>query len=60
MIMKMHTEEVDKYMAFYVEKENEWYVATDLETKVASRGKTAAEASSNLEEALELLDEESF
>ncbi len=41
-----------------VSKEDNWYVATDIQTQVASQGKTAEEAISNVKEALELYFEE--
>ena len=38
----------------YVTKEENWYVATDIASSVASQGKTMEEALANLKEALEL------
>lgn len=38
----------------YIQKEDSWYVATSIETGVASQGKTIDEALSNLTEALSL------
>ncbi len=38
----------------YIQKEEDWYVATSIETGVASQGKTIDEALENLTEALEL------
>lgn len=38
----------------YIQKEEEWYVATSIETGVASQGKNIDEALSNLTEALSL------
>ncbi len=37
-----------------VTQEEKWFVATDLNTNVASQGKTITEALANLKEALEL------
>ncbi|MCL2557664.1 MAG: type II toxin-antitoxin system HicB family antitoxin [Treponema sp.] len=41
-----------------VEKEEEWFVATCFENRVASQGKTVDEAIENLKEALELYYED--
>ena len=41
----------------YIQKEENWYVATSLETGVASQGKTIDEVISNLSEALSLYKE---
>ena len=41
----------------YIQKEDNWYVATSIETGVASQGKTIDEAISNLSEALSLYKE---
>lgn len=38
----------------YIQKEENWYVATSIETGVASQGKTIDEALLNLKEALSL------
>ena len=38
----------------YIQKEDDWYVATSIETGVASQGKTMDEAIANLSEALTL------
>ncbi len=38
--------------------EDPWYVAKDIETNVASQGKTLEEAKNNLKEALELYFED--
>ena len=40
-------------------KEDDWYVAKDISTNVASQGKTSDEAEANLKEALELYFEDS-
>lgn len=37
-----------------ITKEENWFVATDFATNIASQGKTLEEATSNLKEALEL------
>lgn len=42
----------------YIQKEEDWYVATSIETNVASQGKTIDEALSNLSEALSLYFED--
>ncbi len=41
-----------------IQKEDGWYVATALESGVASQGKTMEESLSNLREALELYFED--
>lgn len=41
-----------------IQKEDNWYVATSIETGVASQGKTIDEAIDNLKEALELYYED--
>lgn len=41
-----------------IQKEDNWYVATSIETGVASQGQTIDEAISNLKEALELYYED--
>lgn len=41
-----------------IQKDDDWYVATSIETGVASQGKTIDEAISNLKEALELYYED--
>lgn len=41
-----------------IQKEEEWYVATSIESGVASQGKTMDEAIANLKEALELFYED--
>ena len=41
-----------------IQKEDEWYVATSLESGVASQGKTIDEAIENLKEALILFYED--
>lgn len=41
----------------YIQKEDNWYVATSIETGVASQGKNIDEAISNLSEALSLYKE---
>ena len=38
----------------FIEKEDDWYVATSIESGVASQGRTMDEAIANLKEALEL------
>lgn len=40
-----------------IQREEEWYVARDTETGVASQGQTRSEALANLAEALELHEE---
>lgn len=42
-----------------ITKEDNWYVASSIETSVASQGKTIEEAIANLKEALELYFEDS-
>lgn len=42
----------------YIQKEENWYVATSIETGVASQGKTMDEALANLSEALTLYFED--
>ncbi len=42
----------------YVTKEENWYVATDIASSVASQGKTMEESLANLKEALELYYED--
>lgn len=42
----------------YVMKEENWFVATSIETGVASQGKTLEESLENLKEALELYYED--
>lgn len=41
-----------------IHKEDDWYVATDILSGVASQGKTIDEASDNLKEALSLYYED--
>ncbi|MCD8048293.1 MAG: type II toxin-antitoxin system HicB family antitoxin [Clostridia bacterium] len=41
-----------------IQKEDEWYVATALESGVASQGRTMEESLNNLREALELYFED--
>ena len=41
-----------------IEKEENWFVATSVETSVASQGKSINEAMDNLREALELYFED--
>ena len=41
-----------------IQKEENWYVATDLESGVASQGKTINESMENLREALSLYYED--
>lgn len=43
-----------------IQKEDNWYVATSVETGVASQGKTIDEAIDNLKEALELYYEDNI
>ena len=43
-----------------IQKEENWYVATAIESGVASQGKTIDEALENLSEALELYYEDNF
>ena len=40
-----------------VTKEDDWYIATDVSSGIASQGKTEEEALANLKEALELYNE---
>ena len=42
----------------YIQKEDDWYVATSIESGVASQGKTIDEALANLSEALSLYFED--
>lgn len=42
----------------YIQKEEDWYVATSIETGVASQGKTIDDALTNLSEALSLYFED--
>lgn len=42
----------------YIQKEENWYVATGIETGVASQGKTIDDTLSNLTEALSLYFED--
>lgn len=42
-----------------VTKEDDWYIASSIETNVVSQGKTIEDAISNLKEALELYFEDS-
>lgn len=42
-----------------ITKEDDWYVASSIETNVVSQGKSIEEALSNLKEALELYFEDS-
>lgn len=41
-----------------ITKENDWYIASSLETNVVSQGKTIEESIANLKEALELYFED--
>ena len=41
-----------------IQQEENWYVATDIQSGVASQGKTINESLSNLKEALELYYED--
>ena len=41
-----------------IQKEDDWYVATDVSTGVASQGKTLDDSISNLKEALQLYYED--
>lgn len=41
-----------------IQQEENWYVATDIQSGVASQGKTIDESLSNLKEALELYYED--
>ena len=41
-----------------IQKEENWYVATDISTGVASQGKTLEESTENLKEALSLYYED--
>lgn len=43
-----------------IQKEENWYVATSIESGVASQGKTIDEAIANLKEALELYYEDNI
>lgn len=42
----------------FIQKEDDWYVATDISSGVASQGKTLDESMENLKEALELYYED--
>ena len=42
----------------FIQKEEDWYVATDIVSGVASQGKTIDESIENLKEALELYYED--
>ena len=42
----------------YIQQEENWFVATDISSGVASQGKTIDESISNLKEALELYYED--
>lgn len=42
----------------YIIKDDDWYVATDIASSVASQGKTMEESLANLKEALELYYED--
>ena len=42
----------------YIQKEDDWYVATDITSGVASQGKTLEESIANLKEALMLYYED--
>lgn len=42
-----------------ITKEDDWYVASSIETSVASQGRTIEEAIANLKQALELYFEDS-
>ena len=44
----------------YIQKEDNWYVATSIETGVTSQGRTIYEAISNLSEALSLYYEDNI
>ncbi len=44
----------------FIQKEDNWYVATSIETGVASQGKSIDEALSNLSEALSLYFEDNI
>ena len=43
----------------YIIKDDDWYVATDIASSVASQGKTMEESLANLKEALALYYEDS-
>lgn len=43
-----------------IQKEENWYIATSIESGVASQGKSIDEAIENLKEALELYYEDNF
>ena len=43
-----------------IQKEENWYVATDIESGVASQGKTLDESMENLREALSLFYEDNL
>lgn len=42
----------------FIQQEDEWYVATDIASGVASQGKTSDESINNLREALSLYYED--
>lgn len=44
----------------FIQKEESWYVATSIETGVASQGKSIDDALDNLREALELYYEDNL
>lgn len=48
----------DMTRSIVIVQEEDWYVATDIISGVASQGKTIDEATSNLKEALELYFED--
>ena len=44
----------------FIEKEDDWYVATSIESGVASQGRTMDESIANLKEVLELYYEDNI
>lgn len=44
----------------FIQQEDNWYVATDIESGVASQGKTIDESIANLKEALSLYYEDNM
>lgn len=44
----------------FIQQEENWYIATSIETGVASQGKTIDESIENLKEALELYYEDNI
>lgn len=51
---------IDLVGSVVITEEEQWIVATDIRTGIASQGKTNHEALYNLKEALELYDQDAF